>query len=174
MGGGGCEGDGAGREGPCSARVAAALFMFFFRPLFLHLSRVFTLLGRLNWQGPVDHGRQAGGGIHHSSVYLSNSSTGKARSQANQPTRFDSKWLGQSEGSRSKAPPSAGHEDVFVEESTGYPITDDHIPLLQAGLRVIDVIDLDYPYHHRPSDTLDKISARSLSIVGEVAEALVR
>ena len=67
-----------------------------------------------------------------------------------------------------------GHEDVFVEESTGYPITDDHIPLLQAGLRVIDVIDLDYPYHHRPSDTLDKISARSLSIVGEVAEALLR
>ncbi len=67
-----------------------------------------------------------------------------------------------------------GHDDVFVEESTGYPITDDHIPLLQAGLRVIDVIDLDYPYHHRPSDTLDKISARSLSIVGEVAEALLR
>ncbi len=67
-----------------------------------------------------------------------------------------------------------GHGDVFVEESTGYPITDDHIPLLQAGLRVIDVIDLDYPYHHRPTDTIDKISARSLSIVGEVAEALVR
>ena len=67
-----------------------------------------------------------------------------------------------------------GHEDVFVEESTGYPITDDHIPLLQAGLRVIDVIDLDYPYHHRPTDTLDKISAKSLSIVGEVAEALLR
>jgi len=67
-----------------------------------------------------------------------------------------------------------GHDDVFVEESTGYPITDDHMPLLQAGLRVIDVIDLDYPYHHRPSDTFDKISALSLSIVGEVAEALVR
>jgi hypothetical protein len=67
-----------------------------------------------------------------------------------------------------------GHDDVFVEESTGYPITDDHIPLLQAGLRVIDVIDLDYPYHHRPTDTIDKISAKSLSIVGEVAEALLR
>jgi hypothetical protein len=39
---------------------------------------------------------------------------------------------------------------------------------------VIDVIDLDYPYHHRPSDTIDKISARSLSIVGEVAESLLR
>ncbi|HYN81477.1 MAG TPA: M28 family peptidase [Gemmatimonadaceae bacterium] len=67
-----------------------------------------------------------------------------------------------------------GHDDVFVAEQTPYPITDDHIPLLQAGLRVIDVIDYEYPYHHRPTDTLDKISARSLSIVGEVAEALVR
>jgi len=67
-----------------------------------------------------------------------------------------------------------GHDDVFVQEQTAYPITDDHIPLLQAGLRVIDVIDYDYPYHHRPTDTLDKISALSLSIVGEVAEALVR
>jgi glutaminyl-peptide cyclotransferase len=67
-----------------------------------------------------------------------------------------------------------GHGDVFVEEQTAFAITDDHIPLLQAGLRVIDVIDLEYPYHHRPSDTIDKISARSLSIVGEVAEALLR
>jgi len=67
-----------------------------------------------------------------------------------------------------------GHDDVFVAEQTAYPITDDHIPLLQAGLRVIDVIDYDYPYHHRPTDTVDKISALSLSIVGEVAEALVR
>ena len=66
-----------------------------------------------------------------------------------------------------------GHDDVFVDQQT-YPITDDHIPLLRAGLRVIDVIDLEYPYHHRPSDTLDKISAKSLSIVGDVAEALLR
>ncbi len=67
-----------------------------------------------------------------------------------------------------------GHDDVFVEQQTAYPITDDHIPLLSAGLRVIDVIDLEYPYHHRPNDTIDKISARSLSIVGDVAEALLR
>jgi glutaminyl-peptide cyclotransferase len=66
-----------------------------------------------------------------------------------------------------------GHDDVFVDQVT-LPITDDHGPLLKAGLRVIDVIDLDYPHHHRPSDTLDKISARSLSIVGDVAEALLR
>jgi hypothetical protein len=67
-----------------------------------------------------------------------------------------------------------GHDDVFVDQSTSYAITDDHVPLLQAGLRVIDVIDLEYPYHHRPTDTIDKISAKSLSIVGDVAEALVR
>jgi len=67
-----------------------------------------------------------------------------------------------------------GHDDVFVDQQTAYPITDDHIPLLKVGLRVIDVIDLEYPYHHRPSDTIDKISAKSLSIVGDVAEALLR
>ena len=66
-----------------------------------------------------------------------------------------------------------GHGKVFVSREMG-GITDDHVPLLRAGLRVIDVIDIEYPYHHRPSDTLDKISARSLSIVGEVAEALLR
>ena len=67
-----------------------------------------------------------------------------------------------------------GHDDVFLPEVLGYPVTDDHVPLLKAGLRVIDVIDIDYPYHHRPTDTMDKISARSLSIIGEVAEALLR
>ena len=66
-----------------------------------------------------------------------------------------------------------GHNRVFLPVEQG-GITDDHLPLLDAGYRVIDVIDIDYPYHHRPSDTLDKISAKSLSIVGEVAEALLR
>lgn len=66
-----------------------------------------------------------------------------------------------------------GHEDVFLPVEQG-GITDDHVPLLKAGFRVIDVIDIDYPYHHRPTDTLDKISAKSLSIVGDVAEALLR
>ena len=65
-----------------------------------------------------------------------------------------------------------GHADVFVQESGG-EITDDHIPLLKAGLRVIDVIDLTYPPHHTPQDTMDKISAKSLAIVGDVATALV-
>jgi Zn-dependent M28 family amino/carboxypeptidase len=65
-----------------------------------------------------------------------------------------------------------GHGDVFVQESGG-DVTDDHVPLLNVGLRVIDVIDLTYPPHHTPQDTMDKISAKSLAIVGDVATALV-
>jgi len=66
-----------------------------------------------------------------------------------------------------------GYGDVFVQESGG-EVIDDHVPLLQAGLRVIDVIDLTYaPHHHTPQDTMDKISAKSLGIVGDVATALV-
>lgn len=65
-----------------------------------------------------------------------------------------------------------GYGDVFVQESGGL-ITDDHIPLLNAGIPVIDVIDLTYPAHHTPHDTMDKISAKSLAMVGDVATALV-
>ncbi len=65
-----------------------------------------------------------------------------------------------------------GHGDVFVQESGG-DVTDDHLPLLNIGLSVIDVIDLTYPAHHTPQDTMDKISAKSLAIVGDVATALV-
>lgn len=68
---------------------------------------------------------------------------------------------------------SLGYRNYFVEEMYPDPITDDHIPLLRAGMRVIDVIDIDYPYHHRTTDTMDKISAESLKIVGDVAAALV-
>ena len=36
-----------------------------------------------------------------------------------------------------------GYERAFIPRS-GYDVTDDHVPLLNKGLRVIDVIDLDY------------------------------
>lgn len=74
-----------------------------------------------------------------------------------------------------------GYQKYFPPR-TGYAVTDDHIPLLDKGLRVIDVIDLDYlgppgsgkpNYHHTPDDTLDKVSAKSLKIVGDVALALI-
>jgi hypothetical protein len=78
-----------------------------------------------------------------------------------------------------------GYESYFIPEVTG-PVTDDHLPFIQKGLRVIDVIDLDYgppidngsprpapTYHHTLQDTIDKISAKSLQVVGDVAAALV-
>ena len=41
----------------------------------------------------------------------------------------------------------AGYASVFVP-APGVAITDDDVPLLEAGLHVIDVIDYDYPEHH--------------------------
>ena len=66
-----------------------------------------------------------------------------------------------------------GHGDVFVPSAI-FEITDDHVPLLNKGLRVIDVIDLNYRYHHTVDDTIDKLSARSLKVVGDVAWKLIQ
>ncbi len=68
---------------------------------------------------------------------------------------------------------SLGYGNVFTPVE-GLAITDDHIPLLNAKLRVIDVIDLDFPWHHTPDDTIDKVSAKSLKIIGDVAWGLVK
>ncbi len=68
-----------------------------------------------------------------------------------------------------------GYDRYFVPEPR-YTMTDDHIPLLKAGLRVIDVIDYESEaggYHHTPYDTFDKVSSASLQIVGDVATTLV-
>jgi glutaminyl-peptide cyclotransferase len=48
-----------------------------------------------------------------------------------------------------------------------YDLIDDHIPFIQAGIKAVDVIDFDYPYWHTTNDTLDKVSAESLKIVGD-------
>ena len=51
------------------------------------------------------------------------------------------------------------------------PIEDDHIPFFKRGVPTADVIDLDYGYnnvfHHTPQDTMDKLSPKSLEIVGD-------
>lgn len=68
-----------------------------------------------------------------------------------------------------------GYDRYFIPESR-FTMLDDHIPLLKAGLRVIDVIDYEAEargYHHTPEDTFDKVSAESMQIVGDVATALV-
>lgn len=66
-----------------------------------------------------------------------------------------------------------GYAGTFVA-SPKHTLTDDHIELQKVGIRAIDVVDFDYPSWHTVFDTVDKTSAASLQIVGDVAVALVR
>jgi hypothetical protein len=66
-----------------------------------------------------------------------------------------------------------GYGGYFIA-SPRHTLIDDHIELQKAGIRAIDVVDFDYPAWHTPDDTIDKVSAASLQIVGDVAVALVR
>jgi len=52
-------------------------------------------------------------------------------------------------------------------------VTDDHLPLNEAGIKTIDLIDFDYPdesnrFWHTTQDTPDKCSPESLGAVGSV------
>jgi glutaminyl-peptide cyclotransferase len=60
-----------------------------------------------------------------------------------------------------------GYADHFIA-SAKYRMLDDHTPFLQAGIPAVDLIDFDYPYWHTVDDTLDKVSAQSLQMVGDV------
>jgi glutaminyl-peptide cyclotransferase len=64
-------------------------------------------------------------------------------------------------------------ESTFPYEGGGF-IEDDHIPLNEAGVKTIDLIDFTYPYWHTVEDTVDKCSAASLTKVGVLLEALLR
>jgi glutaminyl-peptide cyclotransferase len=70
---------------------------------------------------------------------------------------------------------------VFKNETT---VMDDHLPFRQRGVPVLDVVDLDYGpptqehpeggYHHTALDTLDKVSAHSLQISGDLLVEMIR
>ena len=65
----------------------------------------------------------------------------------------------------------------FLQESIA--VEDDHAPFLRLGVPAVDLIDFEYGpanrYWHTAEDTLDKLGARSLEIVGEVVlEAVTR
>ncbi len=61
---------------------------------------------------------------------------------------------------------------AFVD-SVKHSVTDDHIALLSAGIKAIDIIDFDYPWWHTHLDTPDKCSPRSLAEVGKVLIAAI-
>ncbi|UCB51798.1 MAG: M28 family peptidase [Candidatus Zixiibacteriota bacterium] len=57
---------------------------------------------------------------------------------------------------------------LCFRDSVKYAVYDDHVPLLGAGIRVISLIDFDYPYWHTTSDTPDKCSPESLQKIGDL------
>jgi Zn-dependent M28 family amino/carboxypeptidase len=69
-----------------------------------------------------------------------------------------------------------GYAEYFPERAVG-PLGDDHIPLLEAGLPTVDVVDFSYgpgnAWWHTPDDTADKLSATTLKMVGEVMAELI-
>ena len=62
-----------------------------------------------------------------------------------------------------------GDGSIFVTES--FAVEDDHLPFIDAGVPAVDIIDLEYPPWHTAEDTLDKVSARSMEVVGRVVTA---
>jgi peptidase M28-like protein len=66
-----------------------------------------------------------------------------------------------------------GYSGYFIS-SPRHTLIDDHLELQKGGIRAIDVVDFDYPAWHTPFDTIDKVSAASLQVVGDVAVALIR
>jgi glutaminyl-peptide cyclotransferase len=59
-----------------------------------------------------------------------------------------------------------GYKAYFLD--TGEEVDDDHMPFLKLGVPSLDIIDFDYDPWHKDSDTMDKLSAKSLEIVGTV------
>lgn len=58
-------------------------------------------------------------------------------------------------------------------DSVRHMVQDDHIPINEAGVPCIDLIDFDYAYWHTVDDTPDKCSPDSLKAVGEVVAEVV-
>ena len=70
-----------------------------------------------------------------------------------------------------------GYRRYFPLE-VGLSLGDDHVPLNQAGIPTVDIIDFTYggednPYWHTPDDLPANTSARSLEIVGDLVTQIV-
>lgn len=65
----------------------------------------------------------------------------------------------------------------FFPDAVGGGVGDDHIPLLEANLPTVDVIDFSYgpgnSWWHTPDDTPEHVSATTLAMVGQVVTELI-
>jgi glutaminyl-peptide cyclotransferase len=69
-----------------------------------------------------------------------------------------------------------GWQSYFFATTT--TVDDDHIPFVHRGVPCADIIDIDYgynnAYHHTAEDTMDKLSAKSLTIAGDTILETIR
>jgi hypothetical protein len=65
-----------------------------------------------------------------------------------------------------------GYGKIFLRQA-GPAVIDDHIPLLNAGIHCIDIVQMGLPYWHTVGDTPDKLSPASLEAVGRTLAAVV-
>jgi len=65
-----------------------------------------------------------------------------------------------------------GYKAFFTDQQIGED--DDHMPFVRAGVPAIDLIDIDYPPWHNDTDTMDKLSAQSMEIVGTVVYQVIQ
>ncbi len=59
------------------------------------------------------------------------------------------------------------------QRKLGYRIMDDHVPLIKAGIPMVNIIDFDYPHWHTLEDTVDKCSPKSLEVVGRLVVNII-
>ncbi|MEX2262549.1 MAG: M28 family peptidase [Bryobacteraceae bacterium] len=75
-----------------------------------------------------------------------------------------------------KVAASLGYGKYFLNSLNA--IEDDHMPFVRKGIPALDLIDFDYgPNHswwHTDKDTMDKLSAQSLEVVGKVLLEVLR
>jgi Zn-dependent M28 family amino/carboxypeptidase len=65
-----------------------------------------------------------------------------------------------------------GYKAFFISQQIAEE--DDHIPFIRAGAPAVDLIDIDYPPWHTDADTMDKLSAQSMEIVGTVVYEVIQ
>jgi len=81
----------------------------------------------------------------------------------------------QLQGVIARAAGQLGYAQYFFQYDVG--IIDDHVPFINAGIPAVDVVDARFgrmgptfdsmgEFHHANTDTMDKISQRSLEVVG--------
>ena len=62
---------------------------------------------------------------------------------------------------------------TVFQHRVGPRIMDDHVPLIQAGIPMVNIIDFTYPHWHTLEDTVDKCSPKSLEIVGTLVLSVI-